>query len=307
MYVCFMIDIGSLRALAAVEQHGSVIAASDVMGFSPSAVSQQIKKLEKQTGFAVLERRGRGVLLTERGLALAAYGRRILSELEELQSTLLADPAKPSGRLKLVSFSTACRGLVGPLLGRLASTDTDLDVTVLAEDPREAVARVANGDADLGVVHNWNSVPLVIPEHMTLEWLCEDIADLLVHRGHRLAGRGEVEPADLVDERWISTPNGAICNEALLRIFADLGRVPDIRVYDPDFATHIALVEQGAVVALVPRLGRPSLPPEVVSVPVVNPVQARQVGMVHRRTMTASPGIRYVAGLLREIAAGPAR
>jgi DNA-binding transcriptional LysR family regulator len=301
-----MIDIGSLRALAAVEQHGSVIAASDVMGFSPSAVSQQIKKLEKQTGFSVLERRGRGVLLTERGLALAAYGRRILSELEELQSTLLADPAKPSGRLKLVSFSTACRGLVGPLLGRLASTDTDLDVTVLAEDPREAVARVANGDADLGVVHNWNSVPLVIPEHMTLEWLCEDIADLLVHRGHPLAGRGEVEPADLVDERWISTPNGAICNEALLRIFADLGRVPDIRVYDPDFATHIALVEQGAVVALVPRLGRPSLPPEVVCVPVVNPVQARQVGMVHRRTMTASPGIRHVAGLLREIAVGPA-
>lgn len=305
MYVYFMIDIGSLRALAAVEQHGSVIAASDVMGFSPSAVSQQIKKLEKQTGFAVLERRGRGVLLTERGLALAAYGRRILSELEELQSTLLADPTRPSGRLKVVSFSTACRGLVGPMLGRLASSDSDLDVTVLAEDPREAVARVANGDADLGVVHNWNSVPLVIPEHMTLEWLCEDIADLLVHRSHALAGRREVEPADLVDERWISTPHGAICNEALLRIFADVGRVPDIKVYDPDFATHIALVEQGAVVALVPRLGRPALPLEVVSVPVVNPVQARQVGIVHRRTMAASPGIRHVAGLLREIAAEP--
>ena len=87
-----MIEIGSLRALAAIEQHGSVIAASETMGFSPSAVSQQIKKLEKQTGFAVLERRGRGVLLTERGLTLAAYGRRILSELEELESTLLSDP-----------------------------------------------------------------------------------------------------------------------------------------------------------------------------------------------------------------------
>src|ERR671921_484687 len=103
-----MIDIGSLQALAAVEHHGSVISASKVLGFSPSAVSQQIKKLEKQTGFSVLERRGRGVLLTERGLVLAAYGRRILSELEELQSTLLADPAKPSGRLRGVAFSTAC-------------------------------------------------------------------------------------------------------------------------------------------------------------------------------------------------------
>lgn len=301
MYVCFMIEIGSLRALAAIEQHGSVIAASEIMGFSPSAVSQQIKKLEKQTGFAVLERRGRGVLLTERGLTLAAYGRRILSELEELESTLLSDPAKPTGHLKVVAFSTACRGLVGPLLGRLASSGGDLDVSVLAEDPREAVARVANGEADLGVVHNWNSVPLVIPEHMTLEWLCEDIADLLVHGSHPLAGRSHVEPAHLVEERWISTPHGAICNEALLRIFADLGRVPDIRVYDPDFATHISLVEQGAVVALVPRLGRPALPADVVAVPLVNPVQVRQVGMVYRRTMTASPGIQHVSGLLRQI------
>ncbi|XAS68493.1 LysR family transcriptional regulator [Micrococcaceae bacterium Sec5.7] len=299
-----MIDIVSLRALAAIEQHGSVIAASDVMGFSPSAVSQQIKKLEKQTGIAVLERRGRGVLLTERGLALAAYGRRIMAELEELQSTLLADPAKPSGRLKLVSFSTACRGLVGPMLGSLSGTGTgaELDISVLAEDPREAVARVANGEADLGIVHNWNSVPLVIPEHMTLEWLCEDIADLLVHSSHPLAGRESVEPAELLDEHWVSTPQGAICNEALLRIFADLGRVPDIKVYDPDFSTHIALVEHAVVVALVPRLGRPALPSGVVAVPVVNPVQARQVGMVHRRTMAASPGIRHVAGLLRETA-----
>jgi DNA-binding transcriptional LysR family regulator len=191
------------------------------------------------------------------------------------------------------------------MLGRLAASSTGLEVTVLAEDPREAVGRVANGEADLGVVHNWNSVPLVIPEHMSLEWLCEDIADLLVHRSHPLAGREAVEPADLLDERWVSTPHGAICNEALLRIFADLGRVPDIRVYDPDFATHIALVDQAAAVALVPRLGRPGLPADVISVPVINPVQVRHVGIVHRRTMTASPGIRHVAGLLREIAGSP--
>ncbi|BAS14400.1 HTH-type transcriptional regulator CzcR [Arthrobacter sp. Hiyo8] len=111
MYVCFMIEIAALRALVAVEQQGSVVAASEAMGFSPSAVSQQIKKLEKQSGVTVLERHGRGVLLTDRGMALAEYGRRILGELEELQATLLADPTKPSGVLRLVTFSTACRVL----------------------------------------------------------------------------------------------------------------------------------------------------------------------------------------------------
>lgn len=301
MYVCFMIEIAALRALVAVGQQGSVVAASQAMGYSPSAVSQQIKKLEKQSGVTVLERHGRGVLLTDRGIALAEYGRRILGELEELQATLLADPAKPSGVLRLVGFSTACRGLVGPMLRKL---DAGLEVRVVAEDPREAVQRVATGEADLGVVHNWHSVPLVIPENMVHEDLCLDTADVLLNSAHPLASQTAVEPSDLVDERWISTPAGAICNEALLAILAGLGRVPDIRIYDPDFSTHIAMVQQGVAVALVPRLGRPELPAGVVAVPVVNPMQQRQVGIVYRKTMMASPSIRYVVRLLQDVAAG---
>ncbi|WP_115789606.1 LysR family transcriptional regulator [Arthrobacter silvisoli] len=303
-----MIEMAALRALVAVEQHGSVIAAADIMGFSPSAVSQQIKKLEKQSGVSVLERHGRGVLLTDRGMALAEHGRRILGELEELQTTLLADPAKPSGVLRLVAFSTACRGLVGPVLGKLGRTTADdsepgLDIRVLAEDPREAVQRVASGEADLGVVHNWNSVPLLIPGNMVHEELCTDTADVLLNSVHPLAGRSAVEASDLLGESWISTPSNAICNEALLAIFAGLGQVPDIRMYDPDFSTHIAMVRQGVAVALVPRLGRPELPAGVVAVPVENPRQQREVGIVYRKTMRSSPSIRHVVGLLREAAA----
>ncbi|WP_253257270.1 LysR substrate-binding domain-containing protein, partial [Arthrobacter sp. Hiyo1] len=177
-------------------------------------------------------------------------------------------------------------------------------VRVVAEDPREAVQRVATGEADLGVVHNWHSVPLVIPENMVHEDLCLDTADVLLNSAHPLAGRTAVEPSDLVDESWISTPAGAICNEALLAILAGLGRVPDIRVYDPDFSTHIAMVQQGVAVALVPRLGRPELPAGVVAVPVVNPMQQRQVGIVYRKTMMASPSIRHVVRLLQDVAAG---
>ncbi|WP_426005997.1 LysR family transcriptional regulator [Paenarthrobacter sp. NyZ202] len=298
-----MIDLPALRALVAVEQHGSVVAAADILGYSPSAVSQQIKKLERQARVAVLERNGRGVLLTERGIALAGYGRRIIGELEELQATLLSDPSSPSGTLRLVAFSTACRGLVGPLLGRIAVTSPQLKVSVLAEDPREAVQRVTTGEAELAVVHNWNSVPLAIPENLALEDLCLDQADVLLNSSHPLAARTAVEREDLLDESWVSTPAGAICNEALLQIFAGLGRVPDIRIYDPDFSTHIAMVEQGVAVALVPRLGRPPLPDNVAAVPVVNPAQQRAVGVVYRKTMSASPNIRHTVGLLREVAA----
>ncbi len=140
------------------------------------------------------------------------------------------------------------------MLGRIAAAHPTLGITVLAEDPREAVQRVASGEAELAVVHNWNSVPLVIPENLVHEDLCIDQADVLVNSTHALAASTAVEPEDLLDETWISTPPaGAICNEALLQIFAGLGKVPpDIRIYDPDFSTHIAMVEQGVAVALVP-------------------------------------------------------
>lgn len=138
---------------------------------------------------------------------------------------------------------------------------------------------------------------------MAHEDLCLDQADVLLNVSHPLAARTAVERLDLLDETWVSTPAGAICNEALLQIFAGLGRVPDIRVYDPDFSTHIAMVEQSVAVALVPRLGRPPLPAGVVAVPVVNPVQQRAVGIVYRKTMAASPNIRHTVRLLREVAA----
>ena len=83
-----MIDLVALQSLRAVQSHGSVVAAAEVLGFTPSAVSQQIKKLERQTGAAVLERYGRGVLLTDHGERLAGHGADLLDRMEQIESDL---------------------------------------------------------------------------------------------------------------------------------------------------------------------------------------------------------------------------
>jgi DNA-binding transcriptional LysR family regulator len=300
MYHCFMIDVMAVRALVAVEQSGSVVKAAESMGYSPSAISQQIKKLEKQSGVALLERYGRGVLLTERGKTLAERGRQILDDVELLESTLLADPEKPEGTLRVATFSTASRGLVAPILKKLDGSGVRL--SIIGEDPREAVDRVATGQADLAVVHDWQSVPLAIPDHLEVENLCLDDADVLVNSGHRLAGAAEVFRRDLLEEAWISTPAGAICSEALMQVFADLGRVPNVRAYDPDFSTHLEYVSLGVAIALVPQLGRPPLPENVIPISISDMCNQRQVQIVYRKTMAASPAIRHVVELLHHAA-----
>src|SRR3954447_25655150 len=91
-----MIDLAALASLRAVDAHGSVVAAADALGFTPSAVSQQVKRLEKQTGVPLLERVGRGVMLTDHARHLVDAGGRLLADLEEVESTLhrRAGPAR---------------------------------------------------------------------------------------------------------------------------------------------------------------------------------------------------------------------
>ncbi|KRE30801.1 LysR family transcriptional regulator [Agromyces sp. Soil535] len=297
-----MIDLVGLRALVAVDRAGSVVAAAERLGYTPSAVSQQVKKLERDLDATLLERRGRGVLLTERGRTLASEGRELLDGLERLE-TLAAGGSRPSAPLRIASFSTATRGLVGPVLRALRRSDAAVLATVTSVDPVEAMDLVATGAADLAVVHNWNSVPLVAPAHVMTEHVCRDEADVVLSVRHPLADRDELERADLVDELWASTPRGAICHEALMRIFADLGTVPRVVAEDPDFASLVELASEGVAIALVPRLGRSALPDGVVARPLADHSQVRDVRVAYRRSMAESPGLRRAVQLLVEAGA----
>ena len=296
-YDRFMIDLQGLRALVAVDRDGSVVAAAERLGYTPSAVSQQVKKLERDLDAILLERRGRGVLLTDRGRALAVEGRELLTGLERLEA-LAASGTRRSAPMRIASFSTATRGLVAPLLRDLRTGEEPVLATVTSVDPFVAMEMVASGVADLAVVHNWNSVPLVAPAHVATEHLCSDEADVVLPARHPLAHLDEVERADLVDEAWASTPKGAICHEALLRIFADLGAVPRIVAEDPDFASLIELARQEIAIALVPRLGRQPMPDGVVARPLADHSQSREVRVAYRRSMAESPGIRRAVRLL---------
>ena len=299
-----MIDLQGLRALVAVDRAGSVVAAAEQLGYTPSAVSQQVKKLERDLDAVLLERRGRGVLLTDRGRALAGEGRELLDGLERLEA-LAASGARPSSPLRIASFSTATRGLVGPVLRALRDDDdAPVFATVTSVDPVDAMDMVATGVADLAVVHNWNSVPLVAPAHVTTEHICHDEADIVLAASHPLARHDELDRADLVDEAWASTPTGAICHEALMRIFADLGTVPRVIVEDPDFASLVELAREGVAIALVPRLGRTPLPTGAVARPLRDHSQVREVRVAYRRSMAESPGIRRAVRLLAAAGAG---
>ncbi|WP_340538050.1 LysR family transcriptional regulator [Nocardioides sp. GXZ039] len=295
-----MIDLDALRSLRAVDRHGSVVAAAESLGFTPSAVSQQVKRLERDTGVALLERVGRGVMLTGEGRHLVDAGGRLLADLEEVEAGLHRRTERVAGHLRLGAFSTAMRGLVAPVVRRLLDEHPDLRISLVECEPWDAVGLVATGELEVGVVHVWGDVPIDMPEHVARCSIGHDEADVILHRDHPLAQRAVLTPADLVEEDWIATPDGTICRQWLSRMYDGTGRRPRIAHESMEFDSHLALVRAGLGIALVPRLGRATLGEQLVAIPARDPVPTRDVVVVHRRTMSDSPAVRALLAALSE-------
>ncbi len=286
-----MIDLIALRSLLALEAHGTVAAAAAAGGYTPSAVSQQIKRMERDLGVDLIDRVGRGVVLTEQGRMLVQHGHGILRHLEAAMSGLQAEDGVPRGPLRIAAFSTAVRGLVAPLAADLARGAPDVVLELIERDPPETIDLIAAGQADLGIIHHWVGVALQRPEHLCGELLGQDVADLLVHRSHRLAGRPGVGAADLLGETWASTPVGSICHGWFTYMFAGFATLPQVRFWSWEFASQVRLVAEGVAVALVPRLGRGPLPPSVVAIPVTDPVPTRVIELLWRQSLSGSPTV----------------
>ncbi|TYL51657.1 LysR family transcriptional regulator [Nocardioides sp. BGMRC 2183] len=289
-----MIDLDALAALRAVADEGSVIAAARATGFTASAVSQQIKRLERQTGVPLLERVGRGVMLTSHGEHLVEAGTQVLADLEELEAGLQRRAGVVAGRFRMAAFSTAIRGLVAPVVSGLRDAHPDLTLFLTEREPWDTVDLVAAGQVELGIVHRWGAVGLDIPDHVVATPLTQDVADLIVPVDHPLATQAAVTPHDLIEVPWIATPPDTICRQWLHRMYDGTGRPPRVAHESGEFDSHLAMVAAGLGVALVPRLGRSALGDGLVAVPVKEPVPTRLVDAVHRRSMSASPTVTAV-------------
>ncbi|HEY9308286.1 MAG TPA: LysR family transcriptional regulator [Microbacterium sp.] len=290
-----MIDLEAVLSLRAVATQGSVVAAATSLGYTPSAVSQQVKRLERETGITLLERAGRGVILTEAGTRLVVASTPILADLERLRADLQLTAGTDDrvvGEIRLAAFSTVVRGLVIPVLSELAVRHPDLSLPLRESEPWETIAIVASGQRDLGIVHRWGGVALAMPDHLVSTPLFTDVADVILHRDHPLADRESLHPEELAGENWVATFEATICRQWLRRLFDGVPNAPRIVHESMEFQNHLELARAGRAVALVPRLGRGDLGADLVAIPTVAPASTRDVLAVHRRSQEDSPALR---------------
>ena len=151
-----------MQVLRAVITSGSVTAAAGHLGYTPSAVSQQVAALEKQAKTALLERVGRGVRPTAAGRLLAEHAEIISRDLAAAEAALADLRAGHTGRLAVRYFASAGAALVAPALVGLRRTHPRVPIDLRLADPAAPLHEVEQGRADLALAVGPDPRPYLI-------------------------------------------------------------------------------------------------------------------------------------------------
>jgi DNA-binding transcriptional LysR family regulator len=242
-----------LRTLSVVLRAGSFAAAGRHLGYTGSAVSQQISALEADTGLVLFERGAQGVRPTEAAQLLSERAIETLSALATLQDAVRQIAAGTRGRLGLGSFPTASEVLAPRALARFGRQFGDVEVRLEDGEPAELLTRLLEGDLDVIVVFRYDLVPQSWPTGTVRTPLLTEPVRLLVP--DRPSAAGEPVPlSDFADASWISTREGTAGTLALERACAAAGFAPRIRYRSNDYDVVRSFVRAGLGVAAVPRL-----------------------------------------------------
>lgn len=293
-----------LRTFVAVARRGSFSAAADELGYTQSAVSQQIAALEHDLGARLLLRRP--VALTDAGARLLEHAGPILLRLSAARADIVRLSGPPAAAVVLAATPFAAFAAATLVAVQRSMPRVTFTLHVAA---REAVATgVATGELDLGLIDGVAapSDPLALPDAGQLDTTVVAQAPVVVAMpvDHPLAGRRSLRLADLADATWLDAPIATPLRQ--LRALARTeGFRAGIACPGTDTAALLALIAAGAGLALLPAgaaPGAPGLLPAgggaggVCGVPVVEPRLIHRTELIHG---SLPPAAAAVAAALR--------
>jgi DNA-binding transcriptional LysR family regulator len=265
-----MLDVRRMKVLREVGACGSFSAAAEALNFTQSAVSQHIAALEREAGTQLVDRGSRGVKLTEAGRVLVDHADAILARIESAEDDLAAIAGLRGGRLRLLSFQSAGATLVPRAVAAFHERHPRVDLSMLEAEPDDAAIRLRSGEADLALVYDHESTPGLLPSDLELTHLIDDPYQVIIPKGHPLAGRRRLSVADFADEQWIASSSMHACRRITDNVCREAGFEPRVAFEaDETFAAQ-ALAAAGVGLTLLPSLALTTLHAGVVARPLTD-------------------------------------
>ena len=299
---------------------GSIARTAEALGYTPSAVSQQLAVLEREAGTPLLDRTARSAGLTAAGRRLAVHAERILAMVEEAESDLSAQAAQPSGRVVVTAFPSAAVAFA-PALARSLRAHPKLSLLLREADPAEGLQLVRSGEVEAAIVDDWtgrlSALVASPPGHVSIDGdsvgadhgqgvlsyyhLVRDPLVLVVARDHPAANPDlPVDLRALRNESWLAAPSGEPSRQATDRLLAAVGLTPPVPSEFEGLGTVANLVARGMGIAIMPRLAVGAYERRLVVRELPAGLDlARDVFAVARTASVARPSVAVIVSALR--------
>lgn len=309
-----MLDTHRLRLLREFAERGTISATAAALGYTPSAVSQQLAALERESGAVLLDRTARTAELTDAGRRLVEHAERILALVEAAEADLSS--AGPTGRVTVTAFPTAAVAF-GPALVRRVRAHPGMSLLLRETQREEGLRLVRSGEVDVALIADWSG-RLTRPgpgsghgggrggseggeESGVLRFyrLLRDPVVLVLPRGHPFADPAKpVDLDELRDEPWLAAPIGEPSRQAVDRLLVGAGGMPPAPWEFEGLSTILSLVARGIGIAALPRLTLAAGDRRVAVRELPVPTQARDVCAVARASSVRRPSVAVILAAL---------
>ncbi len=293
------LTIQQLRMLQEVATTGTIAMAASNLGYTASAVSQQLAGLERAVAVPVLERVGRNVRLTDAGRELVVHARLVLAQVEEASAAIERLSTDVAGTVVVGVMESVAMSMLPSWLRHLRARFPRLSVRTREYESAEEYDWLRSGQIDAGFVVEYPGGQSNY-EGLERELVCNDWFRVVVPEGHRLTGP-TVGLGQLVGEPMIGDAGRSSCGRWALQACREAGFEPEFVHQLDDFPSTLALVASGAGVAVVPSLGLAGMPPGVRVLELEQPI-CRHLTFAYRTSSKDRPVIQALASVAGEVA-----
>lgn len=297
------INVARLQYLLQISRSGGVLAAAEAMSLTPSAVSQQLSRLEAEVGVPIVDRSPRGITPTAAGRELIELAENVEREVNEAALRVGAASELPSGLVRVGGFQSVVSGVIAPALPRSRSELPGVHLQVVEDEQDELLRGLRAAEYDIIAVERDESVePVRLSPGVREIPLLDDSWVLVVPAGTQAAmGTIELEHLRLP---WLEVDPSSGALDAVKRVRR---RLPGSTTSPQRYANHqtaIALVAAGEGVTLLPQLALAEHPLGGVEVHELPGLGVRRISLRYRAGKKPNAAVNATLEFIRTAATG---
>lgn len=273
-----MINPVHLRTLVEVTRLGSFAAAANRLGYTASAVSQQMSALERDTGVDLFQRSARSIQPTEAALVMTRHAAKVLTDIEALMAAASRTHDATHQELRLGIFPSLATYVLPRILQNPKWKGLGIDLRVSVAEPSQTIQGLrTGGELDVALVYQVGQSGLAWPHTVNRQWIGDDEFRVVLPAAWGFRADAKVAADHLSDMPWIVHHPGTSDATVIERLFASCNLHPRVVAYSDDFHASLEMAAAGLGAALVPELALRHRPPGVVVLDVPEIRLARNV------------------------------